>query len=113
MRIQEPWSKHVCHFDPLVHLPYHVHLSRLRVSPDGSSTSCDSKCKLLDSFTKISVHYSIRVFVVTLQTSDNLSLPYFLSEVNNFSKTMAHFMSRLKMVMPFFLNIIPNGDFCS
>ena len=94
MRIQEPWSNHVCHFDPLIHLSYHVHLSRIRVSSDGSSTSCDSKCELLDSFTNIFVHYSIRVFVVVLQTSDNLGLPYFLSELNTFSKTMAHFMSR-------------------
>ena len=113
MHIQEPWSNHVCHFDHLVHLSYHVHHSRLRVSNDGFSTSCDSKCELPDSFTKITVHYSIRVFVVILQTSDNLSLPYFPNELNKFSKTMAHFMSILKMVMPFVVNIIPNGDFCS
>jgi hypothetical protein len=94
----------------LIHPSYHVHLSRLRVSTDGSSTSCDSKCELLDRFTRISVRYFIRVFVIILQTSVNLGLPHFLSELSKFSKTMAHFMSRLKMVMPFVVNIIPNGD---
>jgi hypothetical protein len=89
------------------YLSNHVHLCS-----DGSSTWCNSKHELLYSFTKISTHYSIRVFLI-LQTSDNFGLPYFLSKLNKFSKTMAHFMSRLKKVVPFVVNIISNGDFCS